>query len=56
LLKRGEARPFPFNRRGGEKTDPRDCLRLLRLGGVRRGEEAAGRGQYERPPVQYSIT
>src|SRR6266849_8581041 len=49
LLKRGEARPFPIKRGGGEKTDPRDCLRLLRLSDERRGEEAARHHPKERP-------
>jgi hypothetical protein len=34
----------------------RDPVRLLRLGGERRGEEAAGDAHDERSPVHYSIT
>jgi hypothetical protein len=39
-----------------KKTYPRHLPRLLRLGGERRGEEAARQGPEERPPVHHSIT
>jgi hypothetical protein len=39
-----------------QDTDPRRYPRRLRLGGARRGEEAASDNAKERPPVHYSIT
>ena len=48
-------------RRGGrgtrvENADPIDRPRRLRLGGERRGEEAAGDRRKESPPIHYWIT
>jgi hypothetical protein len=37
-------------------ADPPNCRRRLRLGGERRGEEAARHGADEHPPVHHSIT
>jgi hypothetical protein len=48
---------FPFWTVGGtENPDPPDLSRRLRLGGERRGEEAASQGAEERSPVHHSIT
>ena len=40
----------------GEIANPRNPSRLLRPGGERRGEEAAGHGTEECSPLHYSIT
>jgi hypothetical protein len=39
-----------------QKANPIPFPRLLRLGGERRGEEAASHGADECPPIHYSIT
>jgi hypothetical protein len=39
-----------------EHSNPRNLRQLLRLGGDRRGEEAACQAADERPPVHHSIT
>ena len=41
---------------GRQVADSSDLGRLLRLGGERRGEEAASQSRQERAPVHHSIT
>jgi hypothetical protein len=56
ILRDSEPRSGRYRRCGNEKTDVRYTSGLLRLGGERRGEEAASDHAKEGPSLHHSMT